>query len=450
MPCFLHGVADAIFGAMERQGLIGAAKRAVREGNLGARWRKKMKGKLWAFLFVTLLCGSWAFSQNDKWLPNDVNRPPVPVVTPGAQPGGAPSDAIILFDGKNLSAWQGADGNDAKWKVVDGAMEIAPRTGNIHTKQAFGDCQLHIEWKEPSPDTGTDQNRGNSGVMLMSSYEIQVLDMDGNKTYADGGAGAIYGQYPPLVTATRKSGEWQVYDIIFRRPRFDSDGHLTSPARVTVLLNDVIVQDNTIPTGPTAFHDRPPYVPGPDKYPLTLQDHGSPVQFRNIWIRPLRDPEPALHYSSDVPMSIAPEDMAAYAGTYEMDGGAQIIVEVSGSGLMIRRQGGAGRGGQGRGGQGAPTGQTGQGQTSRGAPPLPPTPPPAQASSPNLVAMPSQALVPINEDSFVAEWSGNSSRVIFTRAGKQVNGLIMQNGEVFQYAKRADQTQPKQATGGTQ
>lgn len=406
-----------------------------------------MNGKLWAFLFVFLICAAPAFSQNDKWLPNDVNRPPVPVVTPGAQPFGAPSDAIMLFDGKDLSAWQGADGNDARWKVVDGAMEIVPRTGNIHTKQAFGDCQLHIEWKEPSPDTGTDQSRGNSGVMMMSSYEIQVLDMDGNKTYADGGAGAIYGQYPPLVTASRKSGEWQTYDIIFRRPRFDSDGHLMSPARITILFNGVVVQDSTTPTGPTAFHDRPPYLPGPDKYPITLQDHGSPVQFRNIWIRQLADPEPTLHYSSDVPMQIPPQEMAAYAGTYEMDGGAQIIVEVSGDGLMVRRQGG-GRGGQGRGGQ-AGQAQAGQGGQGRGA--APPTPPPAPAGpSPNLVPMPQQILVPINEDSFVAEWSGNSSRVIFTRAAGHINGLIMQNGETFQYAKRADQTQPTQATGGTQ
>lgn len=404
-----------------------------------------MKGKLWAFLFVTLLCATPAFSQNDEWLPNDVNRPHPGVVTPGAQPGGAPSDAIILFDGKDLSAWQGADGNDARWKVVDGAMEIVPRTGNIHTKQAFGDCQLHIEWKEPSPDTGTDQSRGNSGVMMMSSYEIQVLDMDDNTTYADGGAGAIYGQYPPLVTASRKSGEWQAYDIVFRRPRFDADGHLMTPARVTIFLNGVVVQDNTTPTGPTAFHDRAPYLPGPDKYPLTLQDHGSPVQFRNIWIRPLPDPEPALHYSADVPIQISPQDMAAYAGSYEMDNGANVIVEVSGNGLMVRRQGGAGRGGQGRGGQ-AGQGQGGQG---RGAGPA--TPRPAQAPpSPDLVPMPTQVLVPINQDSFVAEWQGNSSRVIFTRAGRQINGLIMQNGDTFQYAKRVDQTQPTQAAGGTQ
>ena len=321
-----------------------------------------------------------------------------------------------------MSAWQGADGNAPKWKVVDGAFEIAPGTGNIHTRQAFGDCQLHIEWKEPSPARGMDQSRGNSGIMLMSSYEIQVLDMDGNKTYADGGAGAIYGQYPPLVTASRNSGEWQAYDIIFRRPRFDDSGHLISPARVTVLLNGVLVQDNKTPSGPTAFHDRPPYLPGPDKYPITLQDHGSPVQYRNVWIRNLPDPVAALHYAADVPIDISSNDLAAYAGTYEVDENSKIIVEVSGKGLMTRREftGGRGRGGRG-----------GRGSTAQSAP------------SADATAMPTPLLVPINEDSFVAEWSGNASRVIFTRDAKhQITGLTMQNGDLFFYAKRADQAAP--------
>jgi hypothetical protein len=363
------------------------------------------------------------YSQNDRWLPNDVNRPIPATVTPGAVASAAPSDAIILFDGKDFSAWQGTDGNDPKWKLVDGAMEEVPRTGNIHTKQAFGDCQLHIEWKEPSPATGMDQNRGNSGVMLMSSYEIQVLDMDGNKTYADGGAGAIYGQYPPLVNAWRHSGEWQTYDVIFWRPRFDADGHLLTPARITLLWNGVLVQDNTIPTGPTAFHDRAPYLPGPDKYPITLQEHNGAVQYRNIWIRSLPDPEPMLHYTSDVPMQLDAKNLAAYAGNYDLDGGGSIIVEVSGNGLMTRRQPAPGRGG--RGGQAAP----------------------AATPSANAAAMPTQLLVPINEDSFVAEWSGNSARVTFTRDAKhQITGLVMQQGDSFQFAKRADQTAP--ASGG--
>jgi 3-keto-disaccharide hydrolase len=387
-----------------------------------------MSGKVWALLLAVSLCAAAAFSQNDKWLPNDVNRPVPTAVTPGATPGAAPSDATILFDGKDLSAWQGADGNEPKWKVVDGAFEIAPGTGNIHTKQAFGDCQLHIEWKEPSPAHGMDQSRGNSGIMLMSSYEIQVLDMDGNKTYADGGAGAIYGQYPPLVTASRNSGEWQAYDIIFRRPRFDESGHLMTPAHVTVLLNGVLVQDDTTPTGPTAFHDRPPYLPGPNKYPITLQDHGSPVQYRNVWIRNLPDPVPTLHYAADVPIDISSSDLAAYAGTYDVDENSKIIVELSGKGLMTRRQftGGRGRGGRG-----------GRGQAPQSAPSADATP------------MPTPLLLPINEDSFVAEWSGNSSRVTFTRDSKhQITGLVMQNGDMFFYAKRADQAPA--ASGQTQ
>jgi hypothetical protein len=375
-----------------------------------------MKYKFLVSMAVIAFCAAGAFSQVDRWLPNDVNRPIPTVVTPGAEPGAAPSDAIILFNGKDMSAWQAGDGSDSKWKLVDGAMEVVPRTGNIHTKQAFGDCQLHVEWKEPSPAVGTDQNRGNSGIMLMSSFEIQVLDMDGNKTYADGGAGGIYGQYPPLVTASRKSGEWQTYDIMFRRPRFDSDRHLLTPARLTVLLNGVLVQDATTPTGPTAFHDRPPYLAGPDKYPLTLQEHNGAVQYRNIWIRELPDPVTTLHYSADVPMHIEAKDLAAYAGTYDLDGNSKMIVEVSGDGLMTRRQSAAGRGGQGRGGQ-----------------------PPAGASASTSVAMPTPLLVPINEDSFVAEWSGNSSRVTFTRDSKhQINGMVMQSGDSFNYAKRVD------------
>jgi hypothetical protein len=379
----------------------------------------KMSFRSSAFLCVILFGASAAFSQNEKWLPNDVNRPTPTIVTPGAEPGAAPSDAIVLFDGKDLSAWAGVDGNEPKWKLGDGAMQEVPRTGNIRTRRAFGDCQLHIEWKEPNPDTGTDQNRGNSGVMLMSSYEVQVLDMDGNKTYADGGAGAIYGQYPPLVTASRKSGEWQTYDIIFRRPRFDSAGHLTSPARITVLFNGVLIQDNVTPTGPTAFHDRAPYLPGPDKYPITLQEHNGGVSYRNIWIRELPDPEPALHYTSDVPIPIDATQLASYAGTYQFDANSSIIVEVSGNGLMTRREF---TGGRGRGGAGGPTA-------------------PSVAVG-NLAPMPTPLLVPINEDSFVAEWTGNASRVTFTRDSKhQINGLMIQNGDSFQYAKRADDSQ---------
>jgi hypothetical protein len=179
------------------------------------------------------------------------------------------------------------DGKAAQWKVENGYLEVAPKTGMISTREGFGDCQLHVEFSEPTPPHGDSQERGNSGVFLMGLYEIQVLDSFENKTYADGQASAVYGQYPPLRNASRPPGQWQAYDIIFHRPRFDSAGNLLKPARVTVLHNGVLVQDNVELTGPTGHHMRPPYKPGPDKLPLQLQDHNNPVHFRNIWIRGL-------------------------------------------------------------------------------------------------------------------------------------------------------------------
>jgi len=228
-----------------------------------------------------------------KWEIHDRNRPNPPVITPGTAsspdaPGKMPSDAVVLFDGKDLSHWVSKkDGTAAKWTVADGYLEVAPKTGDIQTKEEFGDCQLHIEFREPSPPKGEDQDRGNSGVFLMGQYEIQVLDSYNSKTYADGQAGAVYGQYPPLVNASRPPGEWQTYDIIWHRPRFDASGKLTRPARVTVIHNGVLVQDNVELTGPTGHHVRPPYTAGPDKLPLALQDHNHAVRYRNIWIRSL-------------------------------------------------------------------------------------------------------------------------------------------------------------------
>ena len=228
-----------------------------------------------------------------KWEIHDRNRPNPPVITPGTAstqdaPGKPPSDALVLFDGKDSSHWvQKKDGSPAKWTVADGYMEVAPKTGDIQTKDSFGDCQLHVEFREPSPPKGEDQDRGNSGVFLMGLYEIQVLDSYNSKTYADGQVAAVYGQYPPLVNAARPPGEWQTYDIIWHGPRFSADGKLTRPAHVTVIHNGVLVQDNVEPTGPTGHHVRPPYAPGPDRLPLALQDHNHPVRYRNIWIREL-------------------------------------------------------------------------------------------------------------------------------------------------------------------
>lgn len=254
-----------------------------------------MQGKYFvAFSGILLLLFSTpGMAQVDtKWKIHDLNRPLPPIITPGTSstqdsPGKAPSDAVALFTGEDLSQWIDEHGAPANWKVEKGYMEVVPKTGNIHTKNSFGDCQLHVEFSEPVPPKGESQERGNSGVFLMGTYEIQVLDSYENKTYADGQAAAVYGQYPPLVNASRPPGQWQSYDIVFHGPRFDAKGKLLRPARVTVFHNGVLVQDNVELTGPTAHGERPPYKPGPEKAPLALQDHDEPVRYRNIWIREL-------------------------------------------------------------------------------------------------------------------------------------------------------------------
>jgi hypothetical protein len=242
---------------------------------------------------LVLLAAAPGFAQIDtKWKIHDMDRPVPPVVTPGTAstqktPGKAPSDAVVLFDGTNLDQWSATDGSTAKWKVENGYFEVVPKTGYIHTKKSFGDCQLHVEFSEPTPPKGDSQDRGNSGVFLMGLYEIQVLDSYENRTYADGQAASVYGQYPPLANAARPPGQWQSYDIVFHAPHFDKAGKLLKPARVTVFYNGVLAQDNVEPTGPTAHGERPPYKPGPDEAPLALQDHGDSVRYRNIWIREL-------------------------------------------------------------------------------------------------------------------------------------------------------------------
>jgi hypothetical protein len=224
-----------------------------------------------------------------KWAVHDETRPMPAVVDPGpaGPPAPVPSDAIALFDGKDLSGWATAKGAPAAWLVRDGYMEVVKGAGAIQTKRSFGDCQLHVEWATPAPAVGTSQDRGNSGVFLMNTYEVQVLDSYQSKTYADGMAAALYGQFPPLVNASRKPGEWQTYDIVFRAPRFGQNGAVVSPARMTVFHNGVLVQDAQELTGPTAHKARPPYKAHADKLPLGLQDHSHPVRFRNIWIREL-------------------------------------------------------------------------------------------------------------------------------------------------------------------
>lgn len=206
---------------------------------------------------------------------------PEPKVIDPGHAGKAPSDAVVLFDGHDMSAWDGGD----KWRIADGVATADG--GGIVTRQSFGSCQLHLEFATPSKVEGEGQGRGNSGVYLQGRYEVQILDSYENQTYFDGQCGAIYKQYPPLVNACRKPGEWQTYDIIFEAPKFDAQGKLAKPAYVTVLQNGVLIQNHVALEGSTAW-DRPPaYEAHPPKQPLHLQYHGNPVRFRNIWLREL-------------------------------------------------------------------------------------------------------------------------------------------------------------------
>tara|TARA_R110002073_G_scaffold139283_1_gene289531 strand:- start:663 stop:1550 length:888 start_codon:yes stop_codon:yes gene_type:complete len=223
----------------------------------------------------------------DGFRVHDAHRPRPVAVDPGpaAQtPSKPPKDAVVLFDGSNLDAWQGRKGK-AEWRLVDGAMEVS-RTGDIHTKQEFGDCQLHIEWMAPPPK-GHSQGRGNSGVFFFGRYEVQILDSFENPTYADGQAASIYGQKPPLVNATRPPGQWNVYDIVFIAPRFLQDGTVKSPARLTVVHNGIVVQLDEALLGATAHKNLPKYTVHGPKGAIKLQDHGNPMRFRNIWVRPI-------------------------------------------------------------------------------------------------------------------------------------------------------------------
>ncbi|MHC4215105.1 MAG: 3-keto-disaccharide hydrolase [Planctomycetota bacterium] len=263
----------------------------------------KIRFLLWVTLAIVLTtvfgCASNGVQKQYEWEVHDKNRPQPTVIEPG-QPGTqqtsgrAPSDAIVLFDGTDLSKWQKGDGQEPKWKVENGYMEITRRTGSIKSKQSFGSCQLHIEWATPTEIKNKKgkllkgQGRGNSGAYLMTKYEIQVLDSYDNITYPDGQAASVYGQNPPMVNACRPPGQWQTYDIIFRRPIFDGDKVLR-PAIVTVLHNGILVQENFAFEGISTHKQRAKYKPHEDKMPLFLQDHGNPIRYRNIWIRELQD-----------------------------------------------------------------------------------------------------------------------------------------------------------------
>lgn len=236
--------------------------------------------------FIALVSGVIVMCQTPQELgpfPPPKNEPPI--ITPGKTNTEPPSDAVVLFDGKDISKWRSVNGGDAKWLVKDGYMQVAPRTGDIASKDEFGDCQLHIEWAAPGQVKGEGQGRGNSGIFLMERYEIQVLDSYENKTYFHGQAGAIYKQHAPLVNASRKPGEWQSYDVIFKTPKFDEQGKVTERARITVFHNGVLIQNNVEIYGNT-WHDRPAlYIAHGPKGSLKLQDHGDLVRYRNIWVR---------------------------------------------------------------------------------------------------------------------------------------------------------------------
>lgn len=226
-----------------------------------------------------------------KWRVHDIDRPQPPVVTPGAQPGQPPSDAVVLFDGKDLSRWTARiRGKEVApgWKVEKGYVECVGGKGDLVSKDRFGTAQYHIEWAAPKEPEGTSQWRGNSGVLIMSRYEIQVLDSYNNPTYADGMAGSIYGQWPPLVNAARKPGEWQTYDIVFEAPRFEG-GKLVRPAYFTVFWNGVLVHHHKEVIGRMAHRVVGTYAPHADEEPLVLQDHDTAPRFRNIWVRRLKD-----------------------------------------------------------------------------------------------------------------------------------------------------------------
>lgn len=246
-----------------------------------------------ALLALVLVAAPAAAQEPGDWKQHALDRPAPRIVTPApaGPPLAPPSDAVILFDGGGLGAWQRGDGQGpAGWTLRDGYMEAAPGAGDIRTIAAFGDVQLHLEWMAPAPPRGEGQDRGNSGVFFMERYELQVLDSWRSATYPDGQAAAIYGQFPPLVNAARAPGAWQSYDVIFHRPRFTPDGKLAVPARMTVLHNGVLVHEEAMLFGPTSHQRRDPYTAHPDRLPIKLQDHGSPVRYRNIWVRDLTPP----------------------------------------------------------------------------------------------------------------------------------------------------------------
>lgn len=281
--------------------------------------------KLLCALIASAIVAGWVtptrLSAQDpaRWLAHDLARQRPPIVTPRESPASvpAPPDAVQLFDGSDLSKWRDAEGGPARWKIEKGELISVANSGYLYTADTFGDCQLHVEWSAPLPAMGRSQARGNSGVFLMGLYEVQVLDSYENETYADGQAAAIYGQYPPLVNACLPPGQWQNYEIVFHRPRFREDGTLLQAARMTVLHNGILVQDNVELWGPTTWLQNRPYEKHPDRLPISLQDHGNPVRFRNIWLRQLpEEPQPSPPRDERNVVKLSRDSLQAFVGPY--------------------------------------------------------------------------------------------------------------------------------------
>jgi len=282
-------------------------------------------------LLFLLFAETAAFGQlATGWKQHDMKRslPAIVAPSPNDKPGAPPADAIVLFDGSSLDAWTGPEGKPIQWVIKNGAMEPLSGGGYAYSTQSFGDIQLHIEWAAPAVVQGKSQGRGNSGVFLQSQFEVQILDSFDNPTYADGQAGSLYGQYPPLVNVSRKPGEWQSFDILFRAPSFKADGKLDEPARMTVLHNGVLVQDNVRPLGPTSWMQHHPYTDRGKKLPIGLQDHGNPVRFRNIWVRelpPQTIEQPKEPYDP-IQTELTESQIAALLGRYDRKGGGHYEV----------------------------------------------------------------------------------------------------------------------------
>ena len=272
------------------------------------------------------------------WRQHDITRPQPPRVEPADQalPTGAPSDAVVLIgaDGTGLGNWETSSGEPAPWRVEDGALEVVPGSGGIQSLESFGDAQVHIEWMPADEPEKMSQDRSNSGLFLVDGrYEIQILDVWNNQTYADGRAGAIYGQFPPLADASRPPTEWQSYDVFFRMPRFSASGELLEEARMTVVHNGVLVQNNEVLPGTTIWLESLPYEPhGPGR--IQLQDHGSPVRFRNLWVRRLPERQaPSAGYGDLEAAPLTDAEINRLVGIYDREDGGQFVIERLGDGL---------------------------------------------------------------------------------------------------------------------